>query len=370
MTLAYSFSDEVGAIAELELAIVDHAQLAVALDAISKLQERSRVLQDGRRLKARGLLLLGNAGAGKSTIIELCAAKNPDEFTESGIVKRVLVVEVPARPTKRALVAAILNGMGYAASNRINAYDIIEDIALKATLLGIELIILDEAHHILESRDVHDVSEFLKSLLNKAGCGMVFAGLPILRELRSSPQFDRRLEPDINLRAYDWTSKAERLEFLTLLDKLEQECIRLPQPSNFADQDFARRLYLATRGEIGLVAKYLSKALQLAKKRGLERIDLHLLAEIDAAWHPSLTVANELSFDEDLSLEDDPDLESLIVDPEAVVIDHERNPFVCPATSLKKLWAERSMHLEHSSGQRTGRRAPGLGPGQPKAFEK
>lgn len=110
------------------------------------MQARARVQVNGRPLKARALLLMGKAGAGKSTVVELWRDMNPDVLTDDGLVKRVLVVEVPATPTKRALVAAILGTMGYLASKDVNSYDIIEEIAAKATLLGVEIIILDEAH--------------------------------------------------------------------------------------------------------------------------------------------------------------------------------------------------------------------------------
>ncbi|MHB9880384.1 TniB family NTP-binding protein [Pacificimonas sp. ICDLI1SI03] len=366
----HQFTDEMEAIAELELSIVAHAQLTAALEAFAKMQARARVLRKGRHLKARALLLMGKAGAGKSTVVELCEELNPDISTTDGLVKRVLVVEVPATPTKRALVASILGKMGYAVSKDVNSFDITEEIVEKAKLLGIEMIILDEAHHILDAKDTHDISEFLKSLLNRAGCSIVFAGLPNLHVLRTSSQFDRRLEPDIYLRAYDWTSKAERLEFLVLLDKLETECIRLPERSELADQRFARRLYTATRGEIGLVTKYLSQALLLAKRRDLPRIDLPLLAEVDAGWHPTASIADEVGFDDDLDLENDPDLETLVVDARKVIIEKDRNPFACPASRLSFILNERAEQPDRfvAANKRTGRRARGTGRDEPQAF--
>lgn len=366
----HNFADEMDAVAELELTIIAHAQLTGVLEAFAKLQARARARTEGRRLKARGLLLMGKTGSGKSTVIEFCKQLNPDVATADGLIKPVLIVEVPATPTKRALVTAILGAMGYLASKDFNSYDIIEEVAAKTSLLGVEMIILDEAHHILDAKDSQDISEFLKSLLNKAGCGMVFAGLPDLRVLRTSSQFDRRLEPDITLRAYDWTAKAERLEFLVFLNKLETASIRLPKPSNFADQDFARRLYTATKGEIGLVSKYLSQALLLAKRRGLSRIDLALLAEVDAAWHPAPTVADEVTFEQDLDLDHDPDLETLVVDVRKVTIDKEHNPFACAPRRLAEIWQERVRQPERyvMPNKRSGRRARGTGPDAPKAF--
>ena len=368
--LSHDFTAPMDAVADLELSIVEHAQLTAALDSLASLQARSRPRRNGRGLKARAMLLIGESGAGKSTVIERWQDLHPDVQTDDGIVKPVLVVEVPATPTKRALVAAILGKMGYAAGRDVNSFDIIDDITRKAKLLGVELIILDEAHHILSSKNTLDISEFLKSLLNRAGVGIVFAGLPDLQVLQSSSQFERRLSPDVRLRAYDWTNRAERLEFLIFLSKLETECIALPQPSGLADEAIARRLYVATRGEVGLVTKYLSQALLLATSRHLPRIDLELLAEVDAAWHPTINTSLEIQFDADLSVNCPEDLEELVHDAKKVSIDRDRNPFVCKREHLRFVLEERVAQPGKfvSAGQRTGRRARGTGPDSPKAF--
>jgi DNA transposition AAA+ family ATPase len=366
----HDFGKAMDAVADLELSIIEHPQLTAALEALAKLRARACVRKNGRGLKARALLLMGQAGAGKSTVLEVYNDLNPEKQTDDGVVKPVLVVEVPATPTKRALVAAILSEMGYAADRTVNSFGIIEEITEKAKLLGVEMIILDEAHHILAAKDLHDISEFLKSLLNRAGVGIVLAGLPNLEELRSSPQFDRRLAPDVRLRAYDWTNKAERFEFLVFLNTLETDCVHLPERSDFAEQTFARRLYAATRGEIGLVTKYISQALLLASRRQLPRIDLQLLAEVDAAWHPPVTNSNEIAFDVDLGHESDADLETLVSNAKKVPIDKKRNPFACEIDQLQSIWNDRVARPERfiTARQRTGKRARGTGPDEPKAF--
>ena len=241
-------ADEIVARSPLEFALIRHAQFESAVEAVFRLLARSRHETDGRRLKPRGLLLLGAAGAGKTTVVEYVEETHQAVRGPEGMTIPVLIVEVPAKPTKRALVSAILGKMGYNSPRSVNSFDIIAEIVRKADLLGVQLIILDEAHHILHSRDEQDVSEFLKSLLNQAGPSIVFAGLPELTSLRLSPQFERRLEPDILLRPYDWTSRSERSEFLALLHRIETSHLRLEKPSGLADQDVARRLYAATRG--------------------------------------------------------------------------------------------------------------------------
>ncbi|MGJ8479995.1 TniB family NTP-binding protein [Sphingobium yanoikuyae] len=373
MTLgAQHFVPDAEAAAELELAIIEHPQLNRAVEALAALQARSLVSRGNRRMKARGLMITGAAGAGKSTIVEYWQSQNPPTETKFGVVKPVVVVEVPEYTTRRALVNAIFEALGYSAE-KMTAEDIISSIANKVKLLGVELIILDETHHILQGREISAVSEFLKSLLNRIGAGMVFVGLPGINEIaRSSTQFDRRLMPDVVLAPYDLTNVPERVEFLILLSRLEAQ-LGLPEPSGLHDQDVARRIYAAARGEIGLVTKYLSHALFVARRTGLRKIDLNLLARVDALWHPTLKVSNVIGFNDDLDLDNQVSLEDLAANARQPHLDGDTNPFICDNSKLLKILQMRREHPEEyisPSKRTTGRRAPGIGRPEPKAFEK
>ncbi len=373
MTLgAQHFLPDVEAAAELELAIIEHPQLTRAVEALGALQARSLVSRGDRRMKARGMMITGAAGAGKSTIVEYWQSQNPPTETKFGVVKPVVVVEVPEYTTRRALVNAIFEALGYSAE-KMTAEDIISSIANKVKLLGVELIILDETHHILQGREISAVSEFLKSLLNRIGAGMVFVGLPGINEIaRSSTQFDRRLMPDVVLAPYDLTNVPERVEFLILLSRLEAQ-LGLPEPSGLHDQDVARRIYAAARGEIGLVTKYLSHALFVARRTGLRKIDLNLLARVDAVWHPTLKVSNVIGFNDDLDLDNQVSLEDLAANARQPHLDEDTNPFICDKSKLLKILQMRREHPEayiSPSKRTTGRRAPGTGRPEPKAFEK
>lgn len=269
-------------LANLELSIISHPSHANALTELERLLARGRSVAQGRRLKAKACLVYGPAGAGKTTLIEDFAARHPDISTPDGDVRRVIIVEMPEATTKKALVKAVLEEMGYSPGSNQSAASIVKDVADKVHRLGIEMIIIDEGHHIISGKAIPAVSEFLKSLLNRVKCQIVVAGLPDLRVMHEFAQFDRRLMPDIALEAYDWTCQAGRLEFLTLLSSFE-DLLDLPERSGLARQDLAMRLYVATGGSIGIIAKYLSRGLELAIEHGLKKIDTALLAEIYAS---------------------------------------------------------------------------------------
>lgn len=316
------------------------------------------------------MLLMGESGAGKSTIVEYWLRQNPERETPDGIIRPVLLVEVPEHTTKRALVNSIWESLGFA-SERMTAEDMIRSIALKVQLLGVQLIILDEAHHILQGKELLAVSEFLKSLLNRIGAGMVFVGLPSIKAIADmSKQFDRRLMPDVELRPYNWTLKAERLEFLMLLATMEK-AMNLPEESDLQDQRIARRLYSATRGEIGLVTKYLSQALLSARRKGMTRISLDLLAEVDANWHPVSKKNQDIPFDDDLDFVDDAEIAGLAANAGRPQIDKNTNPFACDPKNLLDILQMRRAQPDRyvmADPRVSGRRGVGKGPAEPKAF--
>jgi hypothetical protein len=359
-----------GAVADLELAIMSHQMLDQAIEAMTILLARSKHRRKGQHLRARGMLLVGYAGAGKSTIIQHFLDLNPPEQTLDGIVMPVAVVEVPPAPTLRATVDAIYAALGYRAEKALSAEDIVRDLTGKVDLLGVGAMLLDESHHILASRQSADVTEFLKSLLNRLGCSMIFAGLHELKDLRGSLQLSRRLFPDAVLRPYNFCNTAERLEFMSFLNALELHAIKLPEPSGLASQEMARRLYAASAGLLGIVTKYLSHALLLAHLRGLRCIDLDLLAEIDASWCGLAAAPDDIPFDNDISLDQGVDVAGLLAQVGRARIDVPSNPFKCDASLVFDIYKTRAaQQIVESPRRRLDRRMKGTGPDPQKAFQ-
>ena len=279
-----------------------------------------------------------------------------------GATTPVVVAEIPPAPTMRAAVDGIYGALGYVAERSLTAEGIVKDLKTKVDLLGVSVMLLDEAHHILQSREQAMVTEFLKSLLNRLGCNLILAGLDDLKELRSSLQLGRRLQPDIVLRPYSFQNTAERLEFMTWLRALDRHAIKLPGKSVLGSQDVARRLYAATGGLVGIVTKYLSHAVLLAKLRGIDRIDLDLLAEIDAGWCGPAEPVADIGFDVDLELDETVDVAQLLAGAGRPRIDDQTNPFKCPAAALKDIYETRMRtQLVEPQQRKLGRPMKGVG---------
>lgn len=335
------------ALVTFETQTVPHQSLLDGKKEIAKLQARYRP-KGQRRLKARCLIIAGPSGAGKSTILESYAEEFPHiKDGPDGDIRPVVLVEAPKRPTQRAFVAAIMRGLGSTARETWNTDEIIGRIAWLCDELKVQLILIDEAHHLCEhvSQDgEEDVSEFLKSLLNRIRTQIVLAGLPSLLHLRDYHQLRRRMQPPVILRPYAWSTVEGRARFMAMLGLFEAQ-MALPEPSLLFEHETAKRVYCATGGYPGLVSKDLSEALSLAEGEELRRIDLALLGRVWTRFDPASTPL----------VSDDPDARPVkeATLPKAT----KKNPYLARGADFLDLWKRMARDHETMS-ERANRRRP------------
>lgn len=268
--------------------VVPHEMFRKGRREIESLRRRWRP-KGVKPLKARALLLLGEPGAGKSFILETLAEENPKRITEDGDVRPVVFVEAPKRTTPRQLAAAIFDALepGYRLRDGWNTARILSEIKMLCEEMGVEVLMIDEAHHIVDHKnadDLEDAAEFLKQLLNMCATQIVLAGLPhlgALPETKKLRQLRRRFRPPVHLEPYNWSARTGRTKYLGILAFFERH-LGLPEPSKLIEFDFAVRIYCATGGHIGIISNQLSLALEMALADGKARIDLPLMAAVYA----------------------------------------------------------------------------------------
>lgn len=364
MIIQYSEQDFIRArILGLQRAIIAHPLFETAL---AQIEEDIAAAAAG--LDAQARLVCGQSGSGKTTLVKEVVKRHPVRSTADGDVRPVVHVELAEATTKKAMVSAIFQAMGYDNRARLTANQIVEEISDKVERLGVKMILVDEAHHLINGREIGPITEFLKSLLNRIGCNIVLVGLPELQNTMHFEQFDRRLRPDIALAPYNWSVWQEKLQFVRILAKFEQLC-GLEKASKLASNDLAPRIYVATGGHIGIVVKYLIAALTMAIRSNTGMINKKILAEVYAEWHPTASPPKEINFSAKAVIDETITLDDAMSAVGRPVIDKDNNPFACKFSELNDIWEARQLAVAIETKSRAGRpRARGTGNQAPKAF--
>jgi hypothetical protein len=180
------------------------------------------------------------------------------------------------------LPTRLLSALGDGAANRGTSITQTLRIIDRVEDCGVEMIILDEFQHFIDS-DSHtvlgNISDWLKDLINVTKKPVVLVGMPYSEAvLRANPQLERRFSMRESLEPFGWGMPAKEGEFKSFLKHLDRQ-LPLLRRSHLSDHETAFRIYCATGGLIGYVMKLIRRAAILAIEGGTDRLDLGLLAE-------------------------------------------------------------------------------------------
>jgi type II secretory pathway predicted ATPase ExeA len=228
------------------------------------------------------LLITGLQGAGKTTLCREYARKYPRKTTREGQVIPVLSTFTPSITTKKSLPTKLLNALGDGAAEKGTSVTQTLRIINRVADCGVEVIILDEFQHFIDSEShvvLVNISNWLKDLINETKKPVVLVGMPHSEVvLRANPQLERRFSMRENLDPFGWATTAEQDEFKSFLKHLDRR-LPLSRRSNLSDDETALRIFCATYGLIGYVMKLVRRAAIMAIDRAADCLDLGLLAE-------------------------------------------------------------------------------------------
>lgn len=235
-----------------------------------------------RANEAEGLLVQGDTGAGKTTIMKLYARDYPRTITEDGSLIPVLCASVPVPATCKSLASALLTAIGDPVAEKGTQISQTNRLKKYFQACNVELLILDEFQH-FQDRDskkvLKTVSDWLKLLMDQTRVPIVLAGLPyshtILDEV-GNEQLQRRFATRIELEPFAYETSKERQDFRRFLNAIDDK-LPLAEKSNLADLGTALCIYEATSGVVAHVMKLVRHATCLALEAGQEKLTQAIL---------------------------------------------------------------------------------------------
>lgn len=261
-----------------------------ALIAYPRFRELHQAIQLCQRLsKLAGepqcMSLEGRTGAGKSTLVRTYAESFQRTETPEGTGIPVLYLEVPSPAGIKDLASAMLKRMGDPAYERGTRATLTMRLIGLIQACGVELVILDDFHHLIDSETNHvlgEVSEWLKYVIKETGVPFLVVGIEGKVELilQANPQLSRLFAARETLQPFRWeTAQPETIQEFAHFVEYVEKAVEKPLSVEVRRTEMLYRIHYATDGVVGNVMNLLRFAALLCELQGQRDIGLAILSQ-------------------------------------------------------------------------------------------
>ena len=213
------------------------------------------------------LIVVGDSGSGKTTIIDKYLADNPRLEVVDGSIIPILFTLLPANANPVTASERLLSAMGdpLAFSHGKDPAELMKIVKDLLKECRVELIIIDEFQHMIDRKSkgvLHNTADWLKMIIIDSKIPVVLFGMPYSTEiLRANNQLLGRFESQHHLQPFRVRSDLVRYKtFLQLLDK----ALPFPKLSSLDSKDMMKRIYVFSKGNMRLIRRLINKAAKFA----------------------------------------------------------------------------------------------------------
>lgn len=213
------------------------------------------------------VLLLGETGTGKSTLLKKFASRFSRTEHETFTEIPVLYVQVPSRCTVKKLATILLRTMGSPLYNRGDEEDRTHHLITLLQRCKVRLVVIDEVNHLIDrgGRITHyAVGDWIKQTFDLAGVSCVLAGTPRSKLLlETNEQLGDRFREELHLPLFSAETENGQRELQRMLKAFRGLTEGLPS-IDFASGSLPVQILFATNGRFRDVRKLLTRAVEVA----------------------------------------------------------------------------------------------------------
>jgi hypothetical protein len=151
--------------------------------------DRMREYQCGNE-EAEHIMLLGESGVGKSTLLVMYAKNYPAIEHEELTEVPVLYVVLGPSPTPKTLAHTLLKALGDPKWNVGREVELTARLVFLIWQCRVRLVIIDEANHLIDrggEKTLHTSADWIKRLVDATRASCVLAGIPRTKRFRDRP---------------------------------------------------------------------------------------------------------------------------------------------------------------------------------------
>lgn len=227
------------------------------------------------------VLLTGETRTGKSCVVlEFAETYLPSQAVDQ-TARSIVRAVTPETATVKSLLESLLKGLGDPHWSRGTISSMTHRLHVMLEAVQCKLIVLDEFQHLCDKGQrirMMTVADWLKNLLQTNQYGLLAVGLPESASVvHAHRQLSDRFDCVLQMPQFDWKVDASAAQFRGVLVQFQEQLkpFELP-PMDSKEMGF--RMFLATAGRIGLVAKLLDRAIRVAIRAGSTKIRIEDLA--------------------------------------------------------------------------------------------
>lgn len=240
------------------------------------------LLFGGTPAGGRFMLLTGESRTGKTHAVRLFAYNHPASFIDGSKHEPVVHLELQGKATESGTATQMLAALSDLKPRQGTVEQKHARVVKHIRTLGVKLLIVDEAHHLVERKPgqqnrLYAATESFKYISNVTGCSMVFVGIPAIESIvEVNDQFAQRTTHCIRITEYDLTDPDDLEDYG---DIVREMCGMLPikVDAQLLDDAVMPEWHLATRGRIGNLSELLRASAVYAFYAGQKVIDLDAL---------------------------------------------------------------------------------------------
>ena len=220
--------------------------------------------------KPRGMMLVGETGAGKTTILEYyreqyCALLNLEIQPPKGKYP-VLLTRLQADSGKKSFLRSLCIELGVDPKPRETVNDLEHRVITLIKNREVEIVLIDEFHHLAGKagkQHLDTIGDLIKNLMDITKVPFVLVGtLKALSVLVNHPELQRRFAASTKLTNLNLNSAEEEEQFKKFMSACHKNC---GIPSVAIDTTpMLERFCLASKGRIGIITAIVETAINMA----------------------------------------------------------------------------------------------------------